>query len=587
MAILRAPGLGPIVGHTSDTTCRIWIRAGDPADEKATLDKNRRTVGVIGLLRGDKAPRIDGAWYFRLQREFDRTGTFLLGGDRQLGWYREDFEEEGKSPPAKLPKGIESEPLKPDTDYVVRVGTLTLDDPAADDETVPDWKVRDRLPDIDKIKGELLELDPTESEARFRTFPRQGKIADQMSFILGSCRYPGLLFKIKEADRIFGPIAQHFDADKQPIAARFILMCGDQIYADTLNKSIPLLRADTFAEFQERYTTAYGSPNLRRLMRRATTYMTLDDHEIEDNWTQDRLHKNGSHRLFNIAIGAYMSYQWSHGPRTWERLLYYKYECAGYPVFVLDGRTQRYKDDVTGLADNHMLGHPSLDKVNHPSQLDRLLMWLGEQKDAVGDAPKFVVAASVFAPNAMDERVELVPNEARPAQPQPGDEIFWANARRREASDSWAGYPSTRLAILRHIVENKVQNVVFLGGDIHCSCVADIDFDGEAAKGLKAFAITSSAFYWPFPFADGDPNGYVHDSRAAGQTDPFPVMGTDATMHYRSYGYTQEDNFTRIDIDRAKAALTVRGFDRRGEPIAVANRNGGQVKEIVLPLAKW
>jgi hypothetical protein len=30
---------------------------------------------------------------------------------------------------------------------------------------------------------------------------------------------------------------------------------------------------------------------------------------------------------------------------------------------------------------------------------------------------------------------------------------------------------------------------------------------------LYAYDITSSALYWPFPFADGDPNNHVHDSR--------------------------------------------------------------------------
>jgi alkaline phosphatase D len=69
--------------------------------------------------------------------------------------------------------------------------------------------------------------------------------------------------------------------------------------------------------------------------------MILDDHEIEDNWTQDRISDAGKHKLFNWAIGAYQSYQWSHGPRTWGRLLYYTFECAGYPVFVVDTRTQR------------------------------------------------------------------------------------------------------------------------------------------------------------------------------------------------------------------------------------------------------
>jgi alkaline phosphatase D len=52
-----------------------------------------------------------------------------------------------------------------------------------------------------------------------------------------------------------------------------------------------------------------------------------------------------------------------------------------------------------------------------------------------------------------------------------------------------------------------IQNVVFLSGDIHCSNIARINFSGSPeVKTLKAFSITSSAFYWPYPFADGEPS---------------------------------------------------------------------------------
>ncbi len=103
----------------------------------------------------------------------------------------------------------------------------------------------------------------------------------------------------------------------------------DEIYADMLNRHIPIGLADTFEEFQERYHSAFGSPRMRRLLRQLPTYMILDDHEIEDNWTQDRIHSREKLLLFNIAITAYASYHWSHGPRNYGRYLYYSYECAG------------------------------------------------------------------------------------------------------------------------------------------------------------------------------------------------------------------------------------------------------------------
>ena len=595
MASLRPPGLGPLVGATADRTCRIWIRAGDPADRGVELDADRRTVGVIGLLSADRK-QVKEAWYFRLQREFDRTGTFLIGEHVQLGFYPADYREQIakgviKEFPNPLPPEAIPVQLEPNTEYTVRCATLTIDDPMPNAASLQDWELIKRLPDINNIKNELLGLNPNECEASFRTFPAEGTTEARMSFLLGSCRYPGLLWKIKEADRIFEPMQAHFKDKSLGELARYTIMCGDQIYADMLNRTIPIGRADTFEEFQERYMTAYAGPNLRKLLRNSTTFMILDDHEIEDNWTQDRLSEEGKHQLFNIAIGAYQSYQWSHSPRTFGQLFYYKFECGGYPTFVLDTRTQRFKDDRVGLRDNHMLGRPNIDP-DHPGQLQRLLDWLLEQQTRRGNVPKFIVTSSVFVPNDMSERIAPVQglfgasggNRTKaPANMLFGE--YW-NAERRDDSDSWPAFPATRLSLLKHIVENKIQNVVFLAGDIHCSNVATIDFDGKDGKGLKAFSITSSAFYWPFPFADGDPNSYVHDSRSSNQSDPFPIEGTNAVMHYKSFGYTQEDNFTRLDLDKTNRTLTVRVFDREGNPVLVGPDGS---KELVntLPLVPW
>ena len=200
------------------------------------------------------------------------TGTFFLGHDAGVG---------GK------PKDVYR--LDPDTSYTVRMGTLTVDDPIQDDVDVQSEALHNKLPKADVWVDDLLRLDDKTSEAHFRTFSVSNRISNGLSFIVGSCRYPGLLWKIKHADRIFGPIANQVFASSNVPAPKFSLMVGDQIYADMMNRHIPIGLADTFEEFQDRYHKAFGSPNMRRLLRHLPTYMILDDHEIEDNWTQDRL----------------------------------------------------------------------------------------------------------------------------------------------------------------------------------------------------------------------------------------------------------------------------------------------------------
>jgi len=508
--LLKPPSLGPLVGHTTQTSARIWVRGVD-------IDEGHRTIGV-GAIFLDKKVVPGSPQYFRLHRDYDRTGTI-------------DFE--------KLTAG---------QSYVAKIGTLVLEseDP---DVLVNDDIVFKTLPDAQTWIGELNALPPQESTAEFSTFPSPG--SDSLRFVFGSCRYPGLFTK-KKSDFIYKTIADF--ASKQKY--QFLLLVGDQIYADELNRIIPIGKADTEGEFHERYVTAFGSPNQRKLMQRLPTYMILDDHEIEDNWVCGRLSgENNSRGLFSMAIQAYLSYQWVHGPRfQWEedrnkaKYLYYEFDCLGFPFFVLDERSQRIKDDNDkNMEDNHLLGapaKPTVDKWTYDGQLDRFCKWLVDQQGKVKDKPKFVVSASVFVPNDVTER-----RGKNPAK-----------------SDSWPAFPKTRQAILETIIKNDVRNVVFLSGDVHCSNIAEIFFEGTpGAEEIKAYSVTSSAFYWPFPFADGDPNTFVHDSKT--EDDGFQILNGTVTMHYKARAFEQEDNFTEVVVDENKHEILVRNIGRDGQEL--------------------
>jgi alkaline phosphatase D len=546
---LRAAGLGPIVGHTTATSARIWVRADPAFDDTESLDSETRTIGVIAIIsEGGSRLSSKPCYYFRLRREFDRSGSINIGSD----------------PNTRV--------LKPDTRYEVRVGTLLLDDPIDDQEGASWEHLQKRLPPARAWLSDLEALPDGSSCAQFTTFAETGSDPGKLDFLLGSCRYPGLMWKVRHADRIFAPmVEQATGAEDSP--PRFTLMVGDQIYADLLHRYVPIGRADTYEEFRERYLTAFGSRNIRKLMGSLPTYMILDDHEIEDNWTQDRIRRNANHELFTIAIDAYLSYQWSHGPRTFDKRLYYSFDYGQYPFFVLDTRTQRYLEGNEGdLSDNHLLGRPTL-PGSPPGQLKRLLDWLARCQRERGNVPKFIVTSSVFAPNPMSAR-------------------RYKSDKDKEASDSWPGFPNTRSAILRCIADHEVQNVVFLAGDIHCSNVAKLSFSGSpGAEQLKAFSVTSSAFYWPFPFADGEPSDYVHDSRAEGQEDSFEFKdsaGKPLAMDYRAWNFTQEDNFCRISVDRENRELRVRAFDKNGRVVREEDDHGNMNElDTRLGLAAW
>jgi alkaline phosphatase D len=184
-------------------------------------------------------------------------------------------------------------------------------------------------------------------------------------------------------------------------------------------------------------------------------------------------------------------------------------------------------------------------------QLDRLCEWLVKQQQAVGARPKFIVSGSVF-----------VPNECSTVGSDKG----------KLNDDGWAGYPTTRKQLLKTIVDGKVENVVFLSGDIHCSNVARMTFHDAAGnplqsngKDLLAFSIMSSAFFWPYPFADGNPLQYVHDSHA--ENDDFEIDSNKTTMRYTSWNFQQDDNFTQVDVDLTANRINIRTFDKDGKSL--------------------
>ena len=182
MPALREPTLGPIVGHVSDTSARIWIRGSDSDDKGAELHSDRRTVGVATIFEvsgadrklllsdggredlrekltkkakeelgktppGKAAPKL---YYFRLHREYDRTGTFCFGEDSCI-------------------TGVPSPALKPDTDYVVLMGTLVVDDPFGDDRNVSSNRLAEKLPEPQVWAADLMDLKAATSLASFRT----------------------------------------------------------------------------------------------------------------------------------------------------------------------------------------------------------------------------------------------------------------------------------------------------------------------------------------------------------------------------------------------------------------------------------
>jgi cholesterol oxidase len=166
-------------------------------------------------------------------------------------------------------------------------------------------------------------------------------------------------------------------------------------------------------------------------------------------------------------------------PRLW-----FTRSPGGLPFFFTDTRTERMSRDLLRMSEGRIMREP---------QLRALLDWLSKNRKC--GSPVFVVSPSILLPR----RRSSVCSDAAAIR-----------------SDAWDGYLHSFRTVLAHIANDGVRNVVFLSGDEHHSCVAQIALtpisaDGIAGPTTQILSIHSSALYAPFPFANGQPEDLAGD----------------------------------------------------------------------------
>lgn len=296
--------------------------------------------------------------------------------------------------------------------------------------------------------------------------------ATGLRFVASCCRHPGLGYEDMRADASFARIAELLDSD--PKGHRdLMLLLGDQIYADA---SYGLIDNPSLIEkIAIRNRRAFSARGFNSVSSRVPTYMVIDDHEIDDMWSiEDRISskqvlRSAARNLFGVAVASFAAYQWSHGPRnSIAKGFNCHFEARGMAFFALDTRTQRER-----------FSKPPV--VCTTGQLDELEQWLGQFKP--GDtSPKFIATGSL-----------LVTGLRHANLPAP---VF------DRMAETWQMAPLQRAHVLATIARNKVKNVVFLTGDIHCDATAELAF----SNGVKAYAIVTPPLYAPLPGANSIPS---------------------------------------------------------------------------------
>jgi alkaline phosphatase D len=437
---VRQLSVGPIIGETTNKTVRIFGRA----KLEFSAGQPRRAHGVVRMREKGKVdfktPR-----YFKMNPNFDMTGIIVLGGlsDRksyeyQIGWIFSEVDSDEINVSKQL-----------------------------------DWTDR--------------------KTHEFRAGSARPK--DSRNIVIGSCRYVLKLFGGRwfdnRGDKTFQSILKQ---ETEGPGVDQVIMCGDQIYADDLKF---IGSDDALDEFNSRYRGVFRSKHLRSLMSRVPTYMTLDDHEIEDNWPESASDKDWVTK-FPAAIHAYSTYQLSHSPlfrRSGRRIkgtpthLWYTYEDGCCEFFVCDTRTERWLDP----ANREILG---------PRQLSSLIRWLKKDTGLV----KLIVTSVPFYES--------------------------------ESNDKWHGFIEQRDKILETIRNSNVKRVVFVSGDVHASMASEL-INANSPK-FKVISVVSSPFFWPYP----------HPNRRSFKRKDAIKTGTGEKYEVQAGSKVYAtDTFVRMEID--------------------------------------
>jgi alkaline phosphatase D len=316
----------------------------------------------------------------------------------------------------------------------------------------------------------------------FTSFPLPGQ-PRAFNFIFGSCFRP----QDEDGGQIFDSITRRIQLDQ----LRFGLLLGDQIYADAYNHNGVGRVAFTLEEYRRVYEYTWSRPPLHRLLQRLPLFMTLDDHEVDDDWTWtdvdrtraripvwtrlERLIRRRAPFEWTIpaervrkALQAYWEHQGMHAPafelppRLNENGRYdlspddpgslaYTFTFGAAAFFVLDTRTMR----VSSRGKRKMLGE---------GQWRVLESWLKQVRE---DYPlKFILSSSSLLFN------------------------MWLDFPR----DRWSGFPDERSRLLHFLAAEGIEGVYVLAGDLHSAHAVSASLYGPNGQALQLWEFCSSPF---------------------------------------------------------------------------------------------
>ena len=346
----------------------------------------------------------------------------------------------------------------------------------------------------------------TSAIARTRTAPAAGAAVERLRFAYASCQqyeqgYYGAYHRM---------LADDLD---------LIVHLGDYVYESSWGRDHVRTHGapepHTLEDYRIRHALYKTDPDLQAAHAACPWIFTWDDHEVENDYADDRSqHAHPREWFLARRAAAYKAY-YEHMPLRRPMVplgphmrLYDRVTFGTLAQFhVLDDRQFRSYQPCVGAG----RGGSTVAAEDCAERRDPKLSLLGEVQERWLETG---LARSRARWNVLAQQSIMAQVDRKPGL----DRGFW--------TDSWDGYPAARRRLLDHLASRAPANPVVIGGDVHAFWVTDLkpDFDDPkspvVATEIVGTSITSQSWRQEVldaqradnphvRFADATKRGYV------------------------------------------------------------------------------
>ncbi|MGI8846224.1 MAG: alkaline phosphatase D family protein [Thermoleophilaceae bacterium] len=244
----------------------------------------------------------------------------------------------------------------------------------------------------------------------------------------------------------------------------FVVNLGDYIYAEAYHsagsvsggvRTDPIGESRTLAQYRDKYALYRSDANLRRMHAKFPMISIWDDHEVQDNYAggagadgglakqlgYSRAREKAGYRAYFESMPTF-AVPPSRGTRI------YRAARFGRNVDLVLLASRQYRADQP--CDDEFVGPPCADLNDSRPFLGRTQMNYVKSRLRRSPAAWKVIANQVMVMKTI----------------YPGGDYI--------GFDSWQGYPRERHELLDYIRTRKIDDVVFITGDIHTFIAGDV-----------------------------------------------------------------------------------------------------------------